>query len=304
MFALNYLAATPVFDAEAQTLSFSALGQQLVLGGDFSQAADRSYQGQVSSIGFFDGTGTPVYSLTEFQANLTDLLANYADPQAMQGLFSGNDTLYGSAENDWLYGYAGSDVLVGGAGSDFIDGGTGTDYVWLSGVSSDYNLLAFNGMLQASPVNSPDVDTLVNVERILFSNNAVLAMDTDANPGAVFGLYYTALGRTLTSLEELQALGASVLAADRGASLNQVAGDLLAGDLMTTTYGELSDSAYVDLLYQNVLGQPASTADNAYWVDQLEAGMVRGDLLLGAAQLDLVQAEVAELTGSGVWFFV
>ena len=96
----------------------------------------------------------------------------------------GNDTLFGGDGDDILNGGAGADVIYGGAGSDTIDGGDGTlDVVIYDGILDvDYSVTEItevqgNGRNQQVVVigytvtaldGSGDVDTITNVEQILF----------------------------------------------------------------------------------------------------------------------------------------
>jgi len=49
-------------------------------------------------------------------------------------------------------------------------------------------------------------------------------------------------------------------------------------------YGTLSNARYVELVYQNVLGRPADAQGKQYWVDQLEAGVTRGRVMVGFSE--------------------
>ena len=50
----------------------------------------------------------------------------------------------------------------------------------------------------------------------------------------------------------------------------------------TNRYGSLDNTAFVDLIYQNVLGRPADPDGKAYWVNQLDtAGKTRGQVMVG-----------------------
>jgi hypothetical protein len=51
-----------------------------------------------------------------------------------------------------------------------------------------------------------------------------------------------------------------------------------------TKYGTLTNTAFVNLVYTNVLGRPASSADRIYWVGQLGNGYSRSKLMLQFAQ--------------------
>ena len=50
------------------------------------------------------------------------------------------------------------------------------------------------------------------------------------------------------------------------------------------TYGNLSNTAFVDRVYLNVLGRPADGEGHNYWVGLLDAGTTRGDLMIGFSE--------------------
>lgn len=92
----------------------------------------------------------------------------------------GDDTLYGSEGDDTINGGAGADLIWGGEGSDTIDGGDGkfdtAIYYGVEGI--DYEVTEItevkpNGRTNViaytvTDLNTGDVDTLTNVETILF----------------------------------------------------------------------------------------------------------------------------------------
>ncbi len=47
------------------------------------------------------------------------------------------------------------------------------------------------------------------------------------------------------------------------------------------TYGALNDDAFIELVYQNVLGRASDAAGNEFWIGQLAAGRSRGSVMLG-----------------------
>ncbi|WP_369160732.1 Ig-like domain-containing protein [Candidatus Thiodiazotropha sp. LNASS1] len=77
---------------------------------------------------------------------------------------------------------AGDDTLTGGTGDDYLDGGVGTDTAVFSGARADYtiNYYEATGELVVSDTRggSPDgTDTLINVETLQFSDQAVVITD-------------------------------------------------------------------------------------------------------------------------------
>ena len=50
------------------------------------------------------------------------------------------------------------------------------------------------------------------------------------------------------------------------------------------TYGNLNNLQFVELVYQNVLGRTAAPAGRDYWVGRLNAGLIRGEMMIGFSE--------------------
>jgi hypothetical protein len=72
--------------------------------------------------------------------------------------------------------------------------------------------------------------------------------------------------------------------AGAGTPLGAIASSFAASPEFIATYGALSNEAYVTLVYRNVLGRVPDPVGFAYWVDQLNNGMSRGDLMVGFSE--------------------
>ncbi|MGI9595596.1 MAG: DUF4214 domain-containing protein [Acidimicrobiales bacterium] len=66
-----------------------------------------------------------------------------------------------------------------------------------------------------------------------------------------------------------------------GVSLIEVSAEFALSAEFQARYGQADDGAFVDLVYQNVLGRPADGPGRAYWIQQLADGMTRGELMVG-----------------------
>jgi hypothetical protein len=66
-----------------------------------------------------------------------------------------------------------------------------------------------------------------------------------------------------------------------GVGLSQVSSNFAASPEFVQRYGTLSDAAFVDLVYRNVLGRPADQAGLGFWVAKLDGGDSRGSVMLG-----------------------
>lgn len=64
-----------------------------------------------------------------------------------------------------------------------------------------------------------------------------------------------------------------------GQSWRAISDHFVASPEFQATYGDLDDTAFVQRVYRNVLDRPADDGGLAFWVDRLERGMPRGDLI-------------------------
>jgi hypothetical protein len=189
--------------------------------------------------------------------------------QALQDsyLFSGADTLNGSAYNNSLKGYA---------GNDRIDGGAGIDTAYFSGFKSRYTI-SISG--SAMSVVGPDgTDTLLNIERLQFDDKA-LAVDINGNAGQVYRLYQAAFDRK----PDTGGLGVWINQMDNGKSLEWVSAQFQTSQEFQLKYGSnVSTDQFVTLLYQNVLHRSPDSGGLSAWKGALDAGaQSRAQVLAG-----------------------
>ncbi len=82
----------------------------------------------------------------------------------------------------------------------------------------------------------------------------------------------------------------------RSASLVALGELMLADPEFTSTRGDLDDSQFIDVMYDQVVGRPADDTGRRYWLDRLRGGTSRGAVLNGFAQ----SSEFIVVTGTGV----
>lgn len=85
----------------------------------------------------------------------------------------GHSVVASSVIGSSLYGEDGDDTLIGGNGNDRLDGGAGVDTVVYNDVSSNLTISTVNGVTTVSGAGH-GTDTLINVERIQFSDRVVV----------------------------------------------------------------------------------------------------------------------------------
>lgn len=69
-----------------------------------------------------------------------------------------------------------------------------------------------------------------------------------------------------------------------GTPLDEVGAWFISSAEWQTTYGDVDDTAFVGLLYQNVLDRQPDPGGQAFWLDQLATSASRTDLLLGFSE--------------------
>ena len=223
------------------------------------------------------GSNEALQTVSGFIGVSTASLTNLSDST----LFFGADTLVGNNFNN---------ILQGWGGADRIDGGAGVDTAVFSGLRSQSTVVrTTDGSLT---VTGPDgADTLVNVERLKFSNTHV-ALDTAGNGGQAYRLYQAAFNRT----PEAAGLGFQIHAMDSGLGLKQLAQNFLNSPEFSRSYGSLDNTAFITRLYRNVLHRGPDAAGLAYHANDLATGASDRAQLL--ANFSESQENQAALIGS------
>ena len=192
--------------------------------------------------------------------------------------------------------------------AQMIDAQGGVDTLRVHGDAADYLLHhQSNGSWQLAPLaqqmaghavgasaeSAGPVSTLYHVERLAFDDHNV-ALDLQGNAGMA--------ARLLASLMGPQSVHHQALMGEVIAYVDDVGGAQLAriaqgNGLLNKLAGGSSMQALIELLYQNIAGQPPSAADTR-WVEQLaqQQGWDRAELLMYAAQLPETAARI-ELSG-------
>lgn len=73
---------------------------------------------------------------------------------------------------------------------------------------------------------------------------------------------------------------------DRGASLDVIASSFAVSDEFSLRYGATDDRAFLEIVYQNVLGRDADRAGFDYWLGQMGGGLSRGGVVRWMAAND------------------
>ncbi len=74
-------------------------------------------------------------------------------------------------------------------------------------------------------------------------------------------------------------LGHWIRRRQQGTPLSQISNQFAAAPEFALRYGFLDDDQFVDLVYKNVLGRDPDVRGRQHWVDQLNGGLYRGQLM-------------------------
>ena len=221
-----------------------------------------------------------------------------------------NDRLTGSALADVLVGLEGADTLDGGAGDDLLRGGGGADQIaggdgidtaFYGGGLRSYALTVtgagFTVVDNRSTGDADGTDSGVGVEIFSFADGR-LVFDANDPAARVARLYDAALDR----LPDQAGLNAWTGAVQGGQPLSGLASGFLASDEFRARFGDIGDNgAYVDRLYQNVLGRAGDAAGREAWTAALNAGTSRADVLVAFSESAESKAGTSALVQNGIW---
>lgn len=227
----------------------------------------------------------------------------YPGLELMMGT-TGNDLMKGLAGNDALSGGPGNDTLDGGPGNDTLVGGPGIDTAVFASNRIAYTIARFAGGDTISRTDHTEIDSATGVERLKFADKNVAL---DLAPGESAGNAVRLIGAAFDAphISEFMAAGISLF--DSGLSMVQVAQRALDTGLFLTTAGSHGNAAFVNTVYQNVVGTLPSGAELDFYVSLLQGSggtMSQAELLAFAANTaaNAVNINLVGLQQSGVDF--
>jgi serralysin len=213
----------------------------------------------------------------------------------------GPNNLFGTAGDDVIQAAGGNDTLTGGAGNDTVDGGSGIDTAVLGGNRSAYAIGA-----AGTSVSGPDgSDTLTNIERLQFSDKQLAF---DLGPGQAAGNTVRIIGAAFDANHiNPTFVGIGVDLFDGGMSMLQVCQLALGTSLFLSIAGSTSNEAFVNTVYENVVGAPPSDAVRDSFVGLLQGSggtLTQAELLALAANaaVNATNINLVGLQQSGVEF--
>jgi serralysin len=205
---------------------------------------------------------------------------------------SGSDLFIGTGSENQFFGGDGSDTVIYNGGSDWFDGGAGRDTVTRFGLRHEYSTFAFGGGNGAVGGQST-----AGVEKFVFADGT-LTTDTADSAVQVFKLYGATLGRT-PDLGGLRAWTGAI--ESKAMTLDQTVDGLNGSAEFQAKYGSLNNTAFVKMLYVDVLGREADARGQAAWIGGLNGGMTRPQVVLGFSESTENIARRAPDVQKGLW---
>ena len=165
----------------------------------------------------------------------------------------------------------------------------------LSGDVGQYAIApaSLGGPLQVEATGSTSGAVTISAPVVDFADG-VLVADPTGTAGEVARLYEAAFTRA-PDLSGLQYWTADIDSSSIAPV--DVAQSFVNSPELQALYGSLDNTGFVGQLYQNVLGRGADTSGEAYWVNLLQSGTSRGQVLLDFAQSNEEKAETLSLSG-------
>ena len=259
---------------------------------------DVSGQTDPSVVYYMDGVSVAATDLMT-QVNSKSTTANL---DFTKTLFSGRDTIQGGVGDQSLYGAALDDLILPASGNDVVWGGEGYNVAQYNAPRSALTSVTINSPTQVTisgDVTTIGNDVLNNIYQINLSDGQLVYNISFAPVDqTIYRMYGAAFNRTPDQSGFTYWVGAN----DKGASVVSIANAFVTSPEFIKTYGNTTNTQYVDLLYQNVLGRQPDPAGEKFWVDKLDSGQAtRATLLIGFADSPEEVKKMAPNIDNGYW---
>lgn len=167
----------------------------------------------------------------------------------------------------------------------------------VAGYRRDFTIVPRDGTVTlTSRLDGADVRTYENAQLLAFVDGRV-SFDGGGIAGQVYRLYQAAFNR----VPDGGGLGFWIDAAERGATLPEMADAFIASAEFQRTYGPgLSAEAFVRLLYRNTLHREGDSGGIAWWTAGVTGGTSRAAVLAGFAESAENRNNVAAAIAAGI----
>jgi hypothetical protein len=185
-----------------------------------------------------------------------------------------------------------------------IEGGIGSDTFITSGALTEYNVEKQEAQVILRKYANDEVDVLVDIEKIYFSNNKVISFDHTQQAGKALRIYKAAFNRDPMKFDQ-GGLGFWITKMERGMDQLEVSARFVDSDEFRTLYGtNPSNAQFLTKLYQNVLGRAPEATGYNWWLNELNTNPSKNKakVLADFAESSENQAGVASLIGNGITY--
>lgn len=193
------------------------------------------------------------------------------------------NTLFLGGGNSLAVGGDGGNRIHSGSGNDVIVGGASLDTVVYGGGRGDFTVANSGTALTVADLRGTfGTDTLDRVERLEFAD-VKLAFDMDGSAGNTARMIGAAFGPTALVASYVKE---GLIVFDAGWTMKQVADFVIGLPAFTNLAGSTSNADFVRLVYANVIGAAPDQFTLDTFVDILNNGTSKSDLLVMAAGTD------------------
>lgn len=216
------------------------------------------------------------------------------------------DTIAGQGDLYWGGELRFTGPLVTGAsahagGTLSVDGLDGIDTVMLSGSHADYSISHTASGYAVSRLAGGQTLNLSNVERLDFQTGNSVALDFSSHAGIAAEIISAMFGQSFMSNPTFVGIAISLL--DQGMAPTQLVALAASTALFQQLAGSSSNTAFVNLVYQNVIGHAPSAAELDSYVGLLNSGAItQASLGFIAAVTPANQAHLVGVIEGGIEF--
>ena len=195
-----------------------------------------------------------------------------------------------------VIGSKADDTIVLNSLNNHIDGLNGYDTVIENGIDSQTRIDVFNNYIVIAGIDSgfdvlQDVESLYvdNVNINLSSYERSLISYTDEKEAQIGRLYLSVLDR----VADKEGLDYWMQNLNHGQTIQDIANSFLLSSEFAVYNDNQTNEEFIDTLYQHVLFRTADSAGMEYWLDEIQTGMTRADIVVSFSD----SQEFIDLTG-------
>ena len=180
-----------------------------------------------------------------------------------------------------------------------VDGGAGIDTVMLDGARSNFSISQTSTGYTVDRLSGGETLALTNVERLDFQSGVSHALDMNGHAGTTAQIISALFGESKLAVPEYVGLGINLL--DQGMTPLQLVALAVSTPVFQQMAGSASNTDFVKLVYQNVVGSAPSQDALNQFVGMLDSGAAtQASLGLMAAEHSLNQAHLVGVMQAGI----